>query len=77
MTANNCVQEDGVGNAIQTIYRDMEYARSLIKRRDRRSIDLDDDFEESWTFIDDENDPELTRRMAGLESPSHAAHDRH
>ena len=26
-----CVQEDGVGTAIEAIYRDLDYARSLIK----------------------------------------------
>ena len=62
-------QEDGVGNAIQAIYRDMEYAKSLIKKRQHRTgaEELDDDFEESWTFIGDESDPELSRRIAEWE----------
>lgn len=60
-------QENGVDTAIQCIYRDMEYAKSLIERKAGRnaaaaeraatsgSDDLDDDVEEeSWTFIGDD-----------------------
>ena len=72
-------QENGVQTAIQAIYRDLEYARSLVKARAAMqqqsaaadaagltAIDLLDeagDFEESWTFIGDESDPELQRRI--------------
>lgn len=60
-------------NAIQAIYRDLEYAKTLIKARTAGSKDAssdalpnDDlavDIEESWTFIGDESDPELQRRI--------------
>ncbi|KZF21882.1 glycosyltransferase family 1 protein [Xylona heveae TC161] len=64
-------KEDGVGNAIQAIYRDMEYAKSLIKRHGVPHTDETyDDSEESWTFIGDESDPELTRRIADWEPPT-------
>ncbi|OJD37095.1 udp-glucose:sterol glycosyltransferase [Diplodia corticola] len=55
--------EDGAGEAVKTIYRDLEYARSLIKWRNRPMTedDLGDDAEEEWTFVDDDNDPELRR----------------
>jgi sterol 3beta-glucosyltransferase len=66
-------QENGVNNAIQAIYRDLEYARTLIKKRDGASDDLSDDFEESWTFIGDEGDPELFKRMADMEGVSYLA----
>lgn len=57
------MKENGVATAIQAIYRDMEYAKSLIKRRNTNAdYDLGD--EESWTFIGDEGDPELVRRIA-------------
>lgn len=56
-------QEDGVGTAIQAIYRDLEYAKSLIKHR-TVNPDCDVGDEESWTFIGDESDPELARRIA-------------
>ena len=45
-------QENGVATAIQAIYRDMEYAKSLIKQRDSPPTDVLSD--ESWTMIDDE-----------------------
>lgn len=53
-------KENGVANAIQAIYRDMEYAKTLIKHRANNTKDNDDPAgdEESWTFIGDETDPE-------------------
>ncbi len=55
--------------AIQSIYRDLEYAKSLIKRRDGKTIDDTlEDSEESWTFIGDEHDPELVKRMHDWET---------
>lgn len=55
--------------AIQSIYRDLEYARSLIKNRDGKvSDDTLEDSEESWTFIGDDNDPELIKRVQGWEN---------
>ena len=52
-----------MGTAIQAIYRDLEYAKTLIKHR---TINPENDVgdEESWTFIGDEGDPELVRRIA-------------
>jgi sterol 3beta-glucosyltransferase len=53
-----------VDTAIQSIYRDLEYAKSLIKGRGRKNVDDTlEDSEESWTFIGDDNDPELIRRI--------------
>ncbi|KAL1862897.1 Sterol 3-beta-glucosyltransferase [Diaporthe australafricana] len=67
----NIRKENGVDTAIQCIYRDMEYAKSLIERKAGRnaaaaerattsgSDDLDDDVEEeSWTFIGDDAGPD-------------------
>lgn len=61
------LQENGVDTAIQCIYRDLEYAKNLIKAKAgknsarRESItadgadadidDFDEDEEESWTFV--------------------------
>ncbi|KIL94345.1 sterol 3beta-glucosyltransferase [Fusarium avenaceum] len=62
--------ESGVDNAIQCIYRDMEYAKSLIKRKAGKNTqhDLaeDDDTEESWTFVGrDEHDPDaVTKKLS-------------
>jgi hypothetical protein len=59
-------QENGVATAIQCIYRDMEYAKSLIKRKTGKNAQHDEDYdddEESWTFIGgDEPDPDLTTK---------------
>lgn len=47
----------------------MEYAKSLIKARAlvpgtaTPEIDDDVDIEESWTFIGDESDPEIQKKM--------------
>ena len=92
------VQEHGVDNAIQALYRDLEYAKTLIKHRQSQSLlvaphpsvalsapasstdDLDDDeaaaaamnnIEESWTFIGDESDPELVRRIQEWDPAKH------
>ena len=61
-------QEDGVGTAIKAIYRDMEYSRSLIKRRNGQEDNAIDDFEESWTLIGTENDAELRNRLMKLDA---------
>jgi sterol 3beta-glucosyltransferase len=40
----------------------MEYAKSLIKGKDGKVIDDGlEESEESWTFIGDDNDPDLIR----------------
>ena len=58
--ANN-TQENGVGNAIQAIYRDLEYAKSLIKKRPRYNAEEgnvkahhEDDSSDSWTMVEDD-----------------------
>ncbi|KAK6363189.1 Sterol 3-beta-glucosyltransferase [Orbilia blumenaviensis] len=56
----NIQAEDGVHTAIQAIYRDMEYAKSLIKNPQQEASDST---EESWTFVNrDEDDSEIARR---------------
>jgi len=62
-------QEDGVNTAIQSIYRDLEYAKSLIKNRDGKiPDDTLEDSEESWTFIGDDNDPEVIKKIHDWEA---------
>lgn len=67
--------EDGVQFAINAIYRDLDYARSLIKRRPttaRPSMDGEDadedDTEENWTFIEKEHEAEEQPGMVGAET---------
>lgn len=64
------LQDKGVDTAIQNIYRDLEYAKSLIKRKighnDQLDAEEDDETEESWTFVGaEEPDPDVvTRRLS-------------
>ena len=44
-----------MSTAIQAIYRDLEYAKSLIKHRDSPAAEILSD--ESWTMIDDDKSP--------------------
>ncbi|KAL8925174.1 MAG: hypothetical protein Q9208_003679 [Pyrenodesmia sp. 3 TL-2023] len=69
-------KEDGVATAIQAIYRDLEYAKTLIKHRAALG-NHDNDIsgpgdEESWTFIGDESDPDLVKRIAEWEPMAQA-----
>ncbi|KAG6188188.1 Sterol 3-beta-glucosyltransferase [Claviceps purpurea] len=63
-------KDKGVDTAIQNIYRDLEYAKSLIKRKIGHNGQLDaeedDEAEESWTFVGaEEPDPDVvTRRLS-------------
>lgn len=45
----------------------MEYAKSLIKRKDPNTEEIPEDIEESWTFIGDDNDAELVGRIHNWE----------
>ncbi|KAH6609138.1 autophagy-related 26 [Trichoderma cornu-damae] len=64
-------RETGVQTAIQSIYRDMDYAKSLIKHTDGHlETEEDEDTEESWTFVrGDEPDPDVitTKLSEGLD----------
>jgi sterol 3beta-glucosyltransferase len=62
-------QEHGVDTAIQCIYRDLDYAKSLIKGRNGKTADdAVEDSEESWTFIGDDGDLEVVNRFRDWES---------
>jgi sterol 3beta-glucosyltransferase len=67
-----------VQTAIQAIYRDFDYAQSLVKARAAHEkpsasstapADDEGEIEENWTFIGDESDPELQKRIRDWESP--------
>ncbi|KAK4942481.1 Sterol 3-beta-glucosyltransferase [Elasticomyces elasticus] len=70
-------QENGVQTAIQAIYRDFEYAKSLVKARAaiesvpaNATAPVDEgDIEESWTFIGDESDPDLRKQIQEWDLP--------
>ena len=63
--------EDGVGTAINAIYRDLDYARTLIKKRpwDEATKDAienggegegEAEEEEAWTFVENEGEVDVT-----------------
>jgi sterol 3beta-glucosyltransferase len=67
-----------VATAIQSLYRDLEYAKTLARQRSNASAtpfsptpsakaspDHDDDIDdiEEWTFIGDDTDMDLTKRV--------------
>ncbi|KAG6041518.1 Sterol 3-beta-glucosyltransferase [Claviceps citrina] len=64
-------KDKGVDTAIQNIYRDLEYAKSLIKRKighnGQPDAEEEDETEESWTFVgSDEPDPDMVaKRLSG------------
>lgn len=68
-------REDGVATAINAIYRDLDYAKTLIKRHNTQpagGVDAgdDEDAEESWTFV--ENDSDFDVAAARLGDPAAA-----
>ncbi|KEQ73315.1 UDP-Glycosyltransferase/glycogen phosphorylase, partial [Aureobasidium namibiae CBS 147.97] len=60
--------QDGVGTAIKAIYRDMEYAKTLVQQRVARAAQADTDaedeeeveVEDSWTLVENDSDPDAT-----------------
>ena len=61
-------REDGVATAINAIYRDLDYAKALIKNRGTQSTDVadaadDEDSEESWTFVENDTDFDVEFRI--------------
>lgn len=63
-----------MATAIQAIYRDLDYAKTLIKNRTSNTENDPIGDEESWTFIGDESDPELARRIAEWEPMAQTGH---
>jgi sterol 3beta-glucosyltransferase len=46
-------QENGTQTAIQTIYRELDRARTQIHKHAKKDNDDTDEFEEDWTIVDD------------------------
>lgn len=60
--------ENGVGEAVKAIYRDLDYAKSLVKKKSgttKAGVELDEDFEETWTFVGEDSDPEEQKEESG------------
>jgi hypothetical protein len=53
------------------------YAKTLVKKRAQHVDDGEEESEESWTFIGDDGDPELVRRIAEFEPKPRMRHEPH
>ena len=70
--------EDGVGTAIKAMYRDMEYAKTLVQQRVARAAQGDTDaedeeeaeVEDSWTLVENDSDPDATSPTAMMQPQS-------
>ena len=51
--STNMFQDNGTQVAIQTIYRELDRARTLIKKHTKQDDDQTDEFEEDWTMIEE------------------------
>ncbi len=60
-------RENGVETAINAIYRDLEYAKTLVRRHGRRLDGEEAEEEEAWTFVEGEGegDVEVIRGTGG------------
>jgi hypothetical protein len=63
-----------VQTAIRAVYRDLDYAKSLVKTRadlQGQPVPQDEEeegeIEETWTFIGDESDVDLQKKMQELD----------
>jgi sterol 3beta-glucosyltransferase len=52
------LQDNGAQVAVQTIYREIDRARALVKKHAKQDDDTDD-FEEDWTVVGDDEDGDV------------------
>ncbi|KAF1963360.1 sterol 3-beta-glucosyltransferase [Byssothecium circinans] len=57
-------KDNGTQVAIQTIYRELDRAKAMVKRHKQQDDDFDDDFDD-WTMIDDDDGDQLHAYEAG------------
>jgi sterol 3beta-glucosyltransferase len=62
-------QENGPQVAIQTIYRELDRARALVKKHAKQDDDQTDEFEEDWTLIEEGEDVEASAHPFEAHSP--------
>jgi sterol 3beta-glucosyltransferase len=63
------MQENGAQLAVQTIYRELDRARSLIKKHPKQGGDGTDDFEEDWTLIEEDDEFDVSAYPFELQQP--------
>ncbi|CAI6334963.1 unnamed protein product [Periconia digitata] len=52
-------KDNGTQTAIQTIYRELDRARALVKKHSQQDDEFDEECEDDWTMIDDEGEVEF------------------
>jgi sterol 3beta-glucosyltransferase len=62
------VQDNGTQVAIQTIYRELDRARALIKKHPKQDDDQTDEFEEDWTLVDEGEEIDVSADPMELQS---------
>jgi sterol 3beta-glucosyltransferase len=65
----NAAQESGTQVAIQTIYRELDRARALIKKHAKQDDDQTDEFEEDWTLVEEGEDVDTSAHPFEAQSP--------
>jgi len=63
------IQDNGPQVAIQTIYRELDRARALVKKHVKQDDDQTDEFEEDWTMIEDDQDVDVSAHHFEAQSP--------
>ena len=47
------MQDNGTQVAVQTIYRELDRARALVKKHAKQDDDQTDEFDEDWTMVEE------------------------
>jgi sterol 3beta-glucosyltransferase len=63
------VQDNGTQVAIQTIYRELDRARALIKKHAKQDDDQTDEFEEDWTLVEEGEEIDTSAHPFEAQSP--------
>jgi sterol 3beta-glucosyltransferase len=63
------LQDNGAQVAIQTIYRELDRARALIKKHAKQDDDQTDEFEEDWTLVEEGEEVDVSAHPFEAQSP--------
>jgi sterol 3beta-glucosyltransferase len=55
---------------VQTIYRELDRARALVKKHAKQDDDQTDEFEEDWTLVEDGEEMDVSAHPLEAGSPS-------
>lgn len=72
----NTGQDNGAQVAIQTIYRELDRARFLVKKHAKQDEEHSDGYEDDWTMVDEDDESGIGRvdaplGMSGTEQEGH------